>query len=477
MEKGRKDPAWFFRAILGRNPWDGQVAIAESVRDYPETAVRSCHGIGKDWTAAGVALWFWACHRPSLVLTTGPTDRQVRHILWAELGKAHASARMPLGGRLLQQELMIDLKQRAIGFTAPSGDPDKFQGWHEEHILAILDEAAGIGAAIRLGIAGCLTSGFARLLEIGNPTDPSCEFAKSFKTPGVNKLAFSAFDTPNFTTFGITRDDIRQGTATSGPWLDKIAGRPLPCPYLVTPAWVASRWHRWGESSPHVASRIEGRFPESGEDQLIRTSWMEAAQNRVLQPSARPTNVLACDVARFGSDSTIIGQRVDDRFRIGRRRWGQIDTMETSGHVVRALAETGASEVRVDVGGVGGGVVDRLSELKRPVVDVNFGSSPDDPERFVNKRAEIYWSLRERFEQGRIDLDAEDEDLCAQLTTIKWGVDSKGRILIESKKDMKKRGIGSPDDADTCAMAMYDGGFTVNDMEAMIAGMRSAMGA
>jgi hypothetical protein len=476
MEKGRRDPAWFFRHILGRDPWDGQVAIAESVRDNAETAVRSCHGIGKDWTAAGIALWFWACHRPSLVLTTGPTDRQVRHILWAELGKAHAAARMPLGGRLLQQELMIDLKQRAIGFTAPSGDPDKFQGWHEEHILAILDEAAGIGSEIRLGIAGCLTSGFARLLEIGNPTDPSCEFAKSFKTAGVSKLGFSAFDTPNFTEFGITEDDIRKGTASEGPWLDKIAGRPLPRPYLVTPAWVASRWHRWGESSPHVQSRILGRFPESGEDQLIKHKWIEAAQRRECVPSERPRNLLACDVARFGSDNTIVGHRLDERFRIGKRRWGQIDTMETSGHIVRTLVETKASEVRVDVGGVGGGVVDRLGELGKPVVDVNFGSSPEDGERFVNKRAEIYWHLRERFEQGKIDIDESDEDLIAQLGTLKWGVNSQGRILIESKKEMKKRGLPSPDDADTCAMAMFDGGLEPSDVESILDTMRAAMG-
>jgi len=483
----REDPAWFVRNILGERPWSGQVRIMESVRDHPETAVSSCHGIGKDWTAARVVLWFLLAHYPSLVLTTGPTDRQVRHILWVEIAKAWGKAKPQLRAlgydvdscRLLTQELYIDkegVNQRAIGFTAPSGDPDKFQGWHCPNILAVLDEANGIGSEIRLGIDGCLTSGHTRKLEIGNPTDPSSEFAKSFKTAGVSKLQFSAFDTPNFTTFGITRDDIRKGTASSGPWLEKIAGRPMPEPHLVTPAWVAARWHRWGESSPHVQSRIEGRFPESGEDQLIKHKWLEAAQTRSLEVKDRDPNILAVDVARFGSDSTIIGHRTGDRFRIGRRRWGQIDTMETSGHVARALAETGASEARIDEGGVGGGVLDRLRELRRPVFGINFGESPDDPERFVNKRAEIYWHLRERFEQGRIDLDAEDEDLCAQLATIKWSVDSKGRILIESKKEMKKRGVSSPDDADTCAMAMYDGTITSSDLETIAINMRAFMG-
>jgi hypothetical protein len=107
----------------------------------------------------------------------------------------------------------------------------------------------------------------------------------------------------------------------------------------------------------------------------------------------------------------------------------------------------------VDVPGVGGRVVDRLAELDVPVVPYNGGEVPIDKERFVNARAEDYWTLREQFEQGDVDIDPDDDKLAAQLGSIKWGIDSRGRIKIESKDDMRKRGLPSPDRADTAAIA------------------------
>jgi hypothetical protein len=98
----------------------------------------------------------------------------------------------------------------------------------------------------------------------------------------------------------------------------------------------------------------------------------------------------------------------------------------------------------IDVPGVGGGVVDRLAELELPVVPYTGGEAPIDKERFVNARAEDYWTLRERFEQDEIDIDPDDDKLAAQLGSIKWGIDSRGRIKIESKDDMRKRGLPSP---------------------------------
>jgi phage terminase large subunit len=93
-------------------------------------------------------------------------------------------------------------------------------------------------------------------LAIGNPTEPSGEFFEMFKRPGVVKIHISALDTPNFTTFGITIDDIR-----SVEWLSKITG-PLPAPWLITPEWVADKWQKWGEDSPLWISRVLGKFPE-----------------------------------------------------------------------------------------------------------------------------------------------------------------------------------------------------------------------
>jgi hypothetical protein len=97
--------------------------------------------------------------------------------------------------------------------------------------------------------------------------------------------------------------------------------------------------------------------------------------------------------------------------------------------------------------------VDRLAELELPVTPYNGCEAPIDKERFVNARAEDYWTLRELFEQGEVDIDPDDDKLAAQLGSIKWGIDSRGRIKIESKDDMRKRGLPSPDKADTAAIA------------------------
>ena len=94
-----------------------------------------------------------------------------------------------------------------------------------------------------------------------------------------------------------------------------------------------------------------------------------------------------------------------------------------------------------------------LVELGLPVVAYNGGEAPYDKERFVNARAEDYWNLRELFENGEIDIDELDDVLAAQLGSLKWTLDSRGRIKIESKDDMRRRGMPSPDRADVCAMA------------------------
>jgi hypothetical protein len=131
------------------------------------------------------------------------------------------------------------------------------------------------------------------------------------------------------------------------------------------------------------------------------------------------------------------------------------DTMATAGHIAKAMRDIDAEVDKndwvtavIDVPGVGGGVV-----AIEPVTPYNGGEAPIDKERFVNARAEDYWTLRELFEAGEIDIGPDDDKLAAQLGSIKWTVDSRGLIKIKSKDDVRKRGLPSPDRADTVAMA------------------------
>jgi len=441
LERARRDPAWWVRHVLGAVPWEKQVEILEAVRDHPKTAVASCHGAGKSWVSAKAALWFLYSYPGSIVVTTAPTFRQVKRILWREIRQAWSGARYKLGGRLLQTSLELADGWMAFGFATDV--PENFQGLHAKHLLVVADEAPGIEPDIWEAIDGVLTGEHCRLLAIGNPTEPAGEFYKLFQTPGVKKIHISAFDTPNFTAYGITEEDIR-----SGAWEEKITG-PLPFPELITPAWVTDKYRRWGPGSPMYQSRVRGDFPEAASDALIPLSWIEAAQKRELEPG-EPVG-LGVDVARFGDDETIIAVRRGPVVRLHSVA-AKEDTMQTAGRVIRALSETGAGVAKVDVIGLGAGVVDRLKEQGKPVQEMNAAEAASDPERFANRRAEWYWALRERFQEGSIDLDP-DEELAAQLSSIKYRIDSRGRIQIESKEDMKKRGLPSPDRADAVVLA------------------------
>lgn len=439
----RSDPAWWVREVLGAEPWAKQVAILESIRDNPRTAVRSGHGVGKSFIAARAVLWYLYAHPYSVVVTTAPTGRQVRKILWAELRQAFGAAKVPLGGTLLQTELNVDDKWFAFGFSTDDGD--SFQGPHAEHALVVLDEASGVDPDLWVAIDGILTSEHCRFLAIGNPTDPTGRFAQEFKTAGTKKIHISVFDTPNFTAFGITIDDIRNNS-----WQGKIGDKPLPYPALTTPSWVADKFKRWGEGSPLWDARVMGNFPAQGSDTLIPLTLIEKAQARTLE--AKGANELGVDVARFGEDETVIAHRRGPVVRlvhVGARQ----DTMETTGHVVLQLRETGADVAKVDDVGLGGGVTDRLVELQEHVAPVNVGMAANDPERFANLRAELWWNLRERFREADIDIPPDDDDLAAQLASVKYKLTSKGQIQIESKADAKKRGVPSPDRGDAVVLA------------------------
>lgn len=450
VERGQQDPGWWIKTALGANLWADQIKIIEAVRDNFETVAASCHGAGKTFLAACTTLWFLFCFKPSIVLTTAPTDRQVRKLMWKEIGALHARALRPLGGKCITQELQLERDWFAAGFTAPDWDETRFQGFHEVNILAIVDEAAGVTRPISEGIDGVLSSEHARKLSIGNPTDPTSQFADDFKRADVSKHHISVYDTPNFTEFGIQEEHLR-----NGEWRGMVSG-PLPNPKLVTPEWAARMGAKWGWSSPVTEAKIRGQFPDQGTDTLIPMAWIVAAQNRVL-PKGHPVQV-ACDVARFGDDDTSIGSRWGGHARIVESYNGH-DTMETTGRCVRHRRDLGAECIKIDGVGVGAGSADRLAELGEPVIEINAGERAIDPEQFPNVACEMAWNLRERFDPsigGDIDIDPDDDALAAQLANRKYKTDSSGRIQIERKEELKKRGLPSPDRADTLGMLFYE---------------------
>jgi phage terminase large subunit len=427
----RTDPVAFCRQVLRFEPWSKQQRILESVRDHRRTAVRSCHGSGKTAVAARAAIWFLAAFPRSRVVTTAPTWSQVKEQLWREVATAHREARGFIDGKLTDTRLELGRDWFAIGLSTDR--PERFQGHHAEHLLLIVDEASGVDERIFEAGEGFLTSPGARVLLIGNPTAMSGTFHRAFHAERAiwSTIAISAHETPPFTGEQVPEQVLRR---------------------LVSREWVEQAKRRWGEGSPLYEVRVLGQFPTQAEDTVIALAEVEAAQRRTVVPDI--PLVVACDVARFGSDETAIAVREGDRVRVSRTYSGK-DTMETAGLVLRAAREVAARRagrptIVVDDAGVGGGVTDRLRETSEYKVVAFNGAHTSHSREYPNKRSEAWFRFADLL--PALDLDP-DEQLAADLVAPRYSIDSRGRRVVEPKEQTKRRLGRSPDRADAVLMA------------------------
>jgi hypothetical protein len=164
--------------------------------------------------------------------------------------------------------------------------------------------------------------------------------------------------------------------------------------------------------------------------------------------------VVGVDVARFGSDRTIVLMRRGDRVE-SIKAFSRIDTMAAAGQVMVAVREHRPDAVNVDVIGVGSGVVDRLREQGVRAHGINVAERPRRDRTCANLRAEGYQSLAQRFRDRRIRIPR-DTELISELASLRYGYNSRGRLLIESKDSIRKRGVQSPDKADALMLAFLD---------------------
>lgn len=447
-------PVQFAREVLGVTLWQKQSDVLDAVMRERRVAVKSGNGLGKDFTAAVAVLWYVHCHDPAIVLSTAPTFRQVRHVLWRQINRLHRPVAEVLGGRMLATRWELAENRYALGLSADGAD--QFQGFHCPNVLVVVDEAEGVDEEIYEAIDSVMTSRNPTLLLIGNPTSTSGPFHRAFhEESGIYEtITISALDSPN----------VKNGAV-------EIAG-------LTTAEWVEERRAIWGENSDLFRSRVLGEFPAQGEDNLISMDDLNAAiyddagplpaastprEDGALAgiflpgmtPSAHGPVVVGVDVARYGSDRTVVLMRRGDRVE-SVRAFSRIDTMAATGQVMLAVREHRPDAVNADVIGVGGGLVDRLREQGVVVRGVNVAAAPRRDRMCANLRAEGYQALAQRFRDRRIRIPR-DAELIAELADLRYQYDSRGRLLMESKKTVRKRGARSPDKADALMLAFLDG--------------------
>ncbi len=462
---------------MGEHVTRDQRAIMQSVVEHRYTAVPSCHDVGKSWTGSRLVGWWLDTHPPgeAFVVTTAPTSAQVSAILWREIGKAHRKGELPgyitgdnqwkLGHKNGASELV------AYGRKPADYDATGFLGIHARYVLIIIDEASGIPRVLYDAVDALATNEHARVLAIGNPDDPSSHFRTICKPgSGWNVIRIDALRSPRFTV-----DEVRQHPVLMQymiqqgiPPTDEEIPEALK-DLLVSPTWVAERIKRWGTTSPIFTSKVRGQFPDVTTDTLINPHWVALAVTRELEPSITAAK-LGVDVARYGSDHSIAMMRQGGHCRVV-ADIPSGPTTELAGLVIKLgyeHAALGAIEpiACVDDVGVGGGVTDILREQGYPVVPIIGGASAAQllktgKPRFVNKRSELWWNMREAFagksgagEDGWLDIDPFDDELQAQLSNVKYRINSQGQIAVESKDEMKARGLPSPDRADALAYAL-----------------------
>jgi hypothetical protein len=459
------DPVgWITRYILWR-PEQGlapyQEDILTALANHKRVAARGPHGLGKSMLASCVVIWF-VCTREMAgidwkVLTTASAWRHLTKYLWPEIHKWvrgmhwQELGREPFSERTELLGLMLKLHYGAASAVA-SSKPEFIEGAHADSLLYVIDEAKVVPDETWDAIEGAFSGGRSEGLPEA--------FALAISTPGPPRGRFYEIHTrkPGLDDWWVRHVRLEEAIA---------AGR-------ISREWAEQRKLQWGGESALYANRVLGEFHEGDEDTLIPLSWIEAAIERwrIWDDAGRPPlegrHFKGVDVARAGGDSTIIAHRVGvaiTRLEPHRRE----DTMMTTSRIiplVRRVEEDGEPVcwAVVDSAGVGGGVVDRLRELKLPVLAYTGAAKTGFRDRtgefgFTNTRSAAYWHMRELLDPTYgADLllppnDLMVSDLNTPTWTITTGVPPKIKVL---EKDEVTALLGrSPDDGDAVVMGFW----------------------
>lgn len=471
------NPNAWVKDRLNEHLWSKQIEISNAVVYHRHVAVQSCNDVGKSFNMARLAAWWIEEHAPgeAFVITTAPTWSQVSSILWRELARAHRSGK--LRGRITSMcEWKLDMgggpdELVAYGRKPADYDAAGFLGIHQRYVLVIIDEGCGVPQTIYDAAESLATNEHARIVAVGNPDDPSSFFAKVCAPgSGWHNIRIDSFESPNFTAEEVNKYPevralmIREGISPST--------EPIPAnvrDLLLSPLWVSERIKRWGIGSPLFESRVRGRFPKITNNTLILPHWVTLACARDLAPNLTE-QAFGVDVARYGTDHSIILHRQGGYVRVVKDiAYGPVT--ELAGEVQflgRTISPMGMPIAMIDDTGVGGGVTDILAQEGYPHIGLIAAAAcspqeilPTGKPKFFNARSEWWWRLREWLaglsgtgEDGRLDLDPLDEDLISQIVSVRYKINSHGQIQVESKDDMKRRRLPSPDRGDALVMSL-----------------------
>jgi phage terminase large subunit len=418
------DPVLFVREQLGVEPDPWQVDFLNAVRDgHRRISIRSGHGVGKSTGASWAMIWYFMTRYPVKVVVTAPTSAQLYDALFAEV-KRWVKELQPAVQELIEMKSeRIELKASPTeafisARTSRAEQPEALQGIHSDNVMLIADEASGVPEQVFEAAAGSMSGHSATTILLGNPVRSSGFF----------------YDTH-------TR-------LANEWWTKRVSCVDSP---RVSDAYVAEMASRYGEESNAYRIRVLGEFPLSDDNTVIGMELIESAVYRDVVGSAVAPMIWGLDVARFGSDSSALCKRKGNVVIEQIKKWRNLDLMQLTGAV---KAEYDALDVKerpleilVDSIGLGAGVVDRLRELNLPARGINVAESPSMGNTYRNLRAELWYKAKAWLEKRDCKIP-KDEQLINELAMVRYTFTSSGKIQIESKDEIRKRGLSSPDLAD-----------------------------
>ena len=425
----RDDPVLFVKEVLGATPYDYQAEFLDALASGErKMSVRSGHGTGKSTTSSWAMLWYVLLRFPNKVVVTAPTSGQLFDALFAEL-KRWINELPP------QLQVLLTVKSDRVELAAAPAEafisartsraetPEALAGVHSENVLLVVDEASGVPEKVFEAAAGSMSGHSATTILLSNPTRSSGTFFES-----QTRLADTWW--------------TRRWSCAESP--------------LVSEEFVDEMRARYGEDSNAFRIRVLGEFPMADDDTIIPFHLADSAIRRDIEIPEDTKPIWGLDVARFGADKTALCKRYGNVVT-EITSWQGLDLMQTVGRVMaeyEGLAPSmRPSEILVDSIGVGGGVVDRLRELGAPVRGINVGEAPAMGNTYMNLRAELWFKTKGWLEDRSCKLPNDDQ-LLAELTSIRYGFTPGGKMKAESKDDMRKRGLKSPDLADALCLTM-----------------------
>ena len=430
--KLRNDPVLFVEAILKATPQDWQKEALEGIRDNDKVAIKSGHGVGKTAFQSWLILWWLLTHYPCKIAVTANTAHQLNDVLWTEIDKWYRNLPEGFKNQLEIKSDKIALKGAKDSFcvarTSRRENPEALQGFHSENMLFICEEASGIPDVVFEVAEGALSTPKSKVVLCGNPTRADGFFYECFHT-----------------------------------MRERFFCKTVSCldSEFVSDQFIDDMRSKYGEESNVFKVRVLGEFPTQSDDVLLPLHLVESAITRETEPSPTTPVVWGLDVARFGSDRSALAKRKGQELLEPVKTWQNKDLMEMAGIILSEFEAVRYMDrpeaIFIDSIGIGAGLADRLKELDLPAVSVAVSESASLKEKFTRLRDELYWNCREWFE-GRDVKIPQDDNLIQEICGIRYKYLSTGKLKIESKDEMKRRGQRSPDVADAFVLTFADQG-------------------